>query len=55
MKLGFTERAWEEYCEWQRRDAKTLRRINALLKEIVRTPYEGVGKPEPLKHDLAGW
>ena len=55
MTLSFAERAWEEYCEWQRQDARAIRRINALLKDVCRTPFEGVGKPEPLRHELAGW
>lgn len=55
MTLAFTERAWEEYCNWQRLDRKTQSRVNAILKDVVRTPYEGIGKPEPLKHELAGW
>ena len=45
--------AWEDYCEWQK-DKPTLKRINALIKDIRRNPFEGIGKPEPLKHDLAG-
>lgn len=55
MKLVFSENAWEEYLYWQRTDRKVLRRINALIQEIERTPFEGVGKPEPLKHALAGY
>lgn len=48
-RLTFAEDAWEEYLYWQTQDRKTLKRINALLKEIQRSPYEGTGKPEPLK------
>ena len=55
MKLTFSEHAWEEYLYWQRSDKKVLRRINLLIKEIQRTPFEGIGKPEPLKHGLAGY
>ncbi len=55
MKLTFSEHAWEEYLYWQKADKKVLRRINQLIKEIQRTPFEGVGKPEPLKHGLAGY
>ena len=47
--------AWEDYVYWQTQDRKTLRRINALLKDIDRNGYSGIGKPEPLKGDLAGW
>jgi len=55
MKLTFSEHAWEEYLYWQKADKKVLRRINQLIKEIQRTPFEGIGKPEPLKHGLAGY
>lgn len=53
--LSFEERAWEEYLYWQTQDKKTLKRINALLKDIVRDPFEGIGKPEPLRGELSGW
>lgn len=55
MKLIFAENAWEDYLYWQRTDTKTLRRINKLISDIQRTPFEGIGKPEPLKHNLAGY
>lgn len=55
MKLIFAENAWEDYLYWQRTDKKTLRRINELIKQIQRTPFEGIGKPEPLKHSLSGY
>ena len=55
MKLLWDERGWNDYLEWQDNDRKTLRKINALLKEIQRNPYDGTGKPEPLKGDLSGW
>lgn len=55
MNLIFSEQAWEDYLYWQGQDKKTLKRINDLLKEIQRTPFEGTGKPEPLKHALAGY
>ena len=51
--ITFTEQAWDEYLSWQQ-DKQTVRRINALLREITRTPFEGTGKPEPLKHNRAG-
>jgi len=54
MNLMFTEEAWEDYCYWQKTDKKILKKINTLLKEIMRTPFEGTGKPEPLKHELQG-
>lgn len=55
MKLIFSEHAWEDYLYWQSRDKKILRRINQLLKEILREPFIGIGKPEPLRHGLAGY
>ena len=55
MKLIFSEHAWEDYLYWQRTDRKTLARINKLIKEIQRTPFEGTGKSEPLKHGLSGY
>jgi len=55
MKLIFSENAWEDYLYWQKTDKKILNRINKLIKEIKREPFTGVGKPEPLKHGLAGY
>ena len=55
MKLIFSEKAWEDYLHWQKTDKKLLRRINILIKEVQRNPFEGIGKPEPLKHALAGY
>lgn len=55
MKLVFAEKAWEDYLYWQKTDKKILKRINALLKDITRDPFEGIGKPEPLKHALSGY
>lgn len=55
MKLIFSEHAWEDYLYWQKTDKKLLKRINRLIKEIQRTPYEGLGKPEPLRHALTGY
>ena len=52
-KIVFTEQAWDDYLYWQGQDKKTLRRINQLLQDISR--YTGIGKPEPLKHDLTGY
>jgi len=54
MNLLFTDEAWEDYTYWQQYDKKLLKKINNLLKEIKRTPYQGTGKPEPLKHELQG-
>ena len=55
MKITFSKNAWEDYVYWQTEDKKPLRKINALIKDIQRTPYEGIGKPEPLKFDLTGY
>ncbi len=55
MKLIFAEKAWEDYLFWQKSDKKILNRINTLIKDIKREPFEGVGKPEPLKHALSGY
>jgi toxin YoeB len=55
MKITFSKNAWEDYVSWQKEDKKTLRKINALIKDIQRTPFEGLGKPEPLKYDLTGF
>jgi toxin YoeB len=55
VKLIFSENAWEDYLYWQDTDRKMLKRINSLIKEIQRSPFEGIGKPEPLKHRLAGY
>ena len=54
MKLLWEERAWEDYLYWQTQDKKNAKRINALLKDVQRTPFEGLGKPEPLKGNLSG-
>ena len=53
--ITFTEQAFEEYLSWQGQDRKTLKRINALLQDICRSPFEGIGKPEPLKENLSGY
>jgi toxin YoeB len=55
MKIVFSSQAWEDYLHWQQTDRKLLKRINDLIKEIVRTPFEGTGKPEPLRHALGGY
>jgi toxin YoeB len=55
MKLTFASRAWEEYLYWQKTDKAMLKRINALIKDTTRDPFEGIGKPEPLKHSLSGY
>jgi len=53
--LQFSDHAWEDYLYWQHTDKKILQRINTLIREIQRDPFRGIGKPEPLRHALAGW
>ena len=55
MKFVFSEQAWEDYEHWQKADRQLLERINKLLREVARSPFEGIGKPEPLRHALAGY
>lgn len=55
MKLVFSEQAWADYLHWQQADRKLLERINALIREISRSPFSGIGKPEPLKNALSGY
>ncbi|MCH2003675.1 MULTISPECIES: Txe/YoeB family addiction module toxin [Acinetobacter] len=54
-KTSFTPTAWESYTFWQSQDKKTLKRINLLIKDCLRSPFEGIGKPEPLVGDLSGF
>lgn len=53
-QLTFDANGWEDYVSWQERDRKTLKRIDALLKDVLRDPFDGLGKPEPLRHILVG-
>ena len=55
MPIKFSDHAWEDYLFWQAKDKAILKRINLLLRDIQRSPFEGIGKPEPLKHQLAGF
>lgn len=55
MNLVFSEQAWADYLYWQENEKKMVARINKLIKEISLTPFSGIGKPEPLKHILAGY
>lgn len=55
MRLVWDPNAWEDYRWWQSQDRKTLKRINLLIHDVVRNGHEGIGRPEPLKHDLAGY
>ena len=55
MKIGFTPLGWDHYLYWQANDAKMTGRINALLQDMRRSPFTGLGKPEPLRENWAGW
>ena len=55
MRLLFSERAWEDYLWWQEHDGKILERVNILIRESGRMPFQGIGKPEPLRGDLSDW
>ena len=55
MVISWAEKAWEDYLYWQHIDKKTLKRINALIKNITREPFNGLGDPEPLKHHWSGY
>ena len=55
MRKLWTDAGWNSYLYWQNRDKKTLKRINALLKDIDRNGYRGIGKPEPLTENFSGW
>ncbi len=55
MNITFTPQAWEDYQFWQKTDKKILKRIHLLIQDIQRSPQDGIGKPEPLKHNLSGY
>jgi toxin YoeB len=55
MKLILSERAWSQYLEWQGDDGRTLVKINELIRDCMRDPFRGIGKPEPLSGNLSGW
>ena len=54
MNLTWTEIAWQDYLYWQTQDKRTLKRINMLIQDILRNKFDGIGKPEPLKHEFQG-
>lgn len=54
-RLAWTQEAWADYVYWQSQDRKTLKRINALIADVLRTPFEGIGKPEALRENLSGF
>ncbi len=53
--ISWHPQAWEDYLYWQQEDKRILKRVNALIKDIQRSPFEGIGKPEPLKYDWSGF
>lgn len=55
MKVTFWSQAWDQYAWWQTNDRKMVKRINALIEDIMRNGHEGIGKPEPLRGDLSGF
>ncbi|OHD96497.1 MAG: toxin YoeB [Sulfurimonas sp. RIFCSPHIGHO2_12_FULL_36_9] len=55
MQLIFSQKAWDDYLYWQHTDKQTLKKINQLIKDIKRDPFDGMGKPEALKHELSGF
>jgi toxin YoeB len=55
VKITFSEKAWEAYIYWQTQDKRFLKKLNTLIQECTRTPFEGSGKPELLKNELSGW
>ena len=55
MNLIFSDKAWEEYMYWQQTDKQILKKINQLIRDIKREPFDGIGKPEPLKYELSGF
>ena len=54
MKIAFTPTAWDQYSYWTQNDKQMVKRIHALIKDIQRSPFDGIGKPEPLKHQYTG-
>ena len=55
LLLSWTDESWSDYVYWQTQDKKTLKRINKLINDVMRSPFEGIGKPEPLKEHLSGF
>jgi toxin YoeB len=55
MRITFSQNSWEDYISWQQDDRKMLKKINDLIRDIQKSPYSGLGKPEPLKYELAGF
>lgn len=55
MSVAFVSQGWQDYLYWQANDRQILKKLNALIKDCQRSPYEGIGSPEPLKHEFSGW
>lgn len=55
MKITFTDKGWSDYTSWLNEDKKVLKRINTIIKNIIESPFDGIGKPEPLKFNLQGF
>ncbi|HWK14909.1 MAG TPA: Txe/YoeB family addiction module toxin [Rhizobiaceae bacterium] len=55
MKLQWTEQGWDDYLYWQEHDSDFIQKINVLIKDTRRSPFQGLGKPEPLRNEMAGW
>lgn len=55
MNIQFSSKGWEDCLYWQETDKRTLKKLHELMKDVSRSPYEGIGKPEPLKHALRGF
>lgn len=55
MKLQWTEQGWDDYLYWQEQDSDFVQKINILIKDVRRSPFQGLGKPEPLRNEMAGW
>jgi len=55
VKLQWTEQGWDDYLYWQEQDSDFVQKINILIKDVRRSPFQGLGKPEPLRNEMAGW
>ena len=55
MKLLWTDQGWSDYIHWQDADLRMLKRINDVIRDMCRSPFQGIGKPEPLRNDMSGW
>jgi len=55
LKKIWSDKSWDDYLHWQKHDKNTLKKINHLIRDIERDPFDGIGKPEPLKNNLSGW